>query len=392
MNINNILNMSSRPLFNNILVTSCINIFNRNISYLTVPYIMAICGTIILGIVMFLMIFGRLRSCPKIIKKAKPIDPFMDPKNERDWLFPIQDDVLWTLYNKAKGTFWVAEEVDLSGDLSDWNKLNSGEQYFIKHVLSFFSISDFVVNANLESDFVEKITILELKMLYRFQMMIEDVHSTMYALLIETYVKDETERNNIKRPATVYPAIQRKKEWAEKYIKNGTEVERLIAFSIVEGIFFSSSFCSIFWLKKQGKMPGLTFSNELISRDEASHRDTAIYVYDQYVDNKLPEEQVEKMIRDAVDVEIFFVVESLQVRLIGMNSDNMIQYVKFVADHLALNLIGRTIFNVENPFDFMQLISVQTKTNFFEKRVGEYSKQMTMSKPEDNVVRFDAKY
>ena len=320
------------------------------------------------------------------------IDPFIDPTNSRDWLYPIQDKVLWDLCQMSRGTYWVAEEVDLAGDLSDWAKLTPDEQYFIKHVLGFFSISDFVVNANLESDFVERVTILELKMLYRYQMMIEDTHSNMYALLIETYIQDPVEKELIKHSAESYPAIQKKKEWAEKYIKDGTEVERLVAFAIVEGIFFSSSFCSIFWLKKQGKMPGLTFSNELISRDEGIHRDTGIYVYNKHVINKLSEERIICMIKDAVEVETFFVEESLKVKLIGMNSDSMVQYVKYIADNLALNLIGKTIFNVENPFDWMNLISMQSKTNFFEKRVDAYSKQKTMSKPTDNVVRFDAIY
>jgi ribonucleotide reductase beta subunit family protein with ferritin-like domain len=319
------------------------------------------------------------------------IDPITDPKNDRMHLFPIQFDDIWEMYKKAKASFWLVEEVDLTQDLVDWTKLNDNERFFIKQVLAFFAGSDFIVNLNLEKKFIGKITILELKMFYRFQLAIEDIHSHMYALLLETYVKDHIERENLKNAITTIPTIKKKADWAQKWINEGTIIQRLVAFAIVEGIFFSGSFCAIFWLKKRGKMPGLTFSNEQISKDEGMHRDMACIVYNNYVYNKLDEKIVVQMITDAVEIEKEFICTSLPVKLIGMNNTLMAQYVEFVADHLALNLINKRIYNKENPFTWMNLISIQSKTNFFEKRVPEYAKQMVLANGDnDNEIRFDA--
>jgi ribonucleoside-diphosphate reductase beta chain len=290
-------------------------------------------------------------------------------------LFPIEHHDLWKLYKQQEACFWTAEEIDLAQDIYDWdNKLNSDEQHFVKHVLAFFAASDGIVNENIAMNFVNAVQYTEAKMFYGFQIMMENIHSETYSLLIDTYIKDKEEQNKLFNAIETVPAIKRKAEWALKYIEKGTFVERLIAFAAVEGIFFSGSFCSIFWLKKRGLMPGLTFSNELISRDEGMHCDFACHLFNHHIDNKLSQKQIRDIICGALEIEKEFILEALPVRLIGMNSDLMSQYLEFVTDRLLVALGVPKVYNSENPFDFMQNIALQGKTNFFEKRVAEYQK------------------
>jgi len=290
-------------------------------------------------------------------------------------LFPIEYHDIWKLYKQQQACFWTAEEIDLKDDIYDWeNKLNEDEQHFVKHVLAFFAASDGIVNENLAMNFVNEVQYTESKMFYGFQIMMENIHSETYSLLIDTYIKDKQEQNKLFNAIETIPAIKKKAEWAIKWINSNSFVERLIAFAAVEGIFFSGSFCSIFWLKKRGLMPGLTFSNELISRDEGMHCDFACHLYNQHIQNKLSEKKVKEIICGALEVEKEFILEALPVRLIGMNSDLMSQYLEFVTDRLLVSLNCSKVYNVENPFDFMQNIALQGKTNFFEKRVAEYQK------------------
>jgi ribonucleoside-diphosphate reductase beta chain len=290
-------------------------------------------------------------------------------------LFPIEHHDIWKLYKQQETCFWTAEEIDLKDDIYDWeNKLNEDEQHFVKHVLAFFAASDGIVNENLVMNFVNEVQYTEAKMFYGFQIMMENIHSETYSLLIDTYIKDKQEQNRLFNAIETIPAIKKKAEWAIKWINSDSFVERLIAFAAVEGVFFSGSFCSIFWLKKRGLMPGLTFSNELISRDEGMHCDFACHLYNQHINNKLSEEKIREIICGALEVEKEFILEALPVRLIGMNSDLMSQYLEFVADRLLVSLNCSKVYNVENPFDFMQNIALQGKTNFFEKRVAEYQK------------------
>jgi ribonucleoside-diphosphate reductase beta chain len=290
-------------------------------------------------------------------------------------LFPIEHHDIWKLYKQQETCFWTAEEIDLKDDIYDWeNKLNEDEQHFVKHVLAFFAASDGIVNENLAMNFVNEVQYTEAKMFYGFQIMMENIHSETYSLLIDTYIKDKQEQNKLFNAIETIPAIKKKAEWAIKWINSDSFVERLIAFAAVEGVFFSGSFCSIFWLKKRGLMPGLTFSNELISRDEGMHCDFACHLYNQHINNKLSEEKIREIICGALEVEKEFILEALPVRLIGMNSDLMSQYLEFVADRLLVSLNCSKVYNVENPFDFMQNIALQGKTNFFEKRVAEYQK------------------
>jgi ribonucleoside-diphosphate reductase beta chain len=290
-------------------------------------------------------------------------------------LFPIEHHDLWKLYKQQEACFWTAEEIDLAQDIYDWdNKLNADEQHFVKHVLAFFAASDGIVNENIAMNFVNAVQYTEAKMFYGFQIMMENIHSETYSLLIDTYIKDKEEQNKLFNAIETVPAIKRKAEWALKYIEKGTFVERLIAFAAVEGIFFSGSFCSIFWLKKRGLMPGLTFSNELISRDEGMHCDFACHLFNHHIDNKLSQKQIKDIICGALEIEKEFILEALPVRLIGMNSDLMSQYLEFVTDRLLVALGVPKVYNSENPFDFMQNIALQGKTNFFEKRVAEYQK------------------
>jgi ribonucleoside-diphosphate reductase beta chain len=290
-------------------------------------------------------------------------------------LFPIEYHDIWKLYKQQQACFWTAEEIDLKDDIYDWeNKLNEDEQHFVKHVLAFFAASDGIVNENLAMNFVNEVQYTEAKMFYGFQIMMENIHSETYSLLIDTYIKDKQEQNKLFNAIETIPAIKKKAEWAIKWINSNSFVERLIAFAAVEGIFFSGSFCSIFWLKKRGLMPGLTFSNELISRDEGMHCDFACHLYNQHIQNKLSEKKIREIICGALEVEKEFILEALPVRLIGMNSDLMSQYLEFVTDRLLVSLNCSKVYNVENPFDFMQNIALQGKTNFFEKRVAEYQK------------------
>ena len=281
----------------------------------------------------------------------------------------------------------------MSPDLVDWeSKLNDDERFFIKHVLAFFAASDGIVNENLAENFLSEVQYTEAKFFYGFQVMMENIHSETYSLLIDTYIKDTKEKNYLFNAIETFEPVKKKADWAMRWIDNGSYAERLISFAAVEGIFFSGSFCSIFWLKKRGLMPGLTFSNELISRDEGLHCDFACMLYNNHLVNKLPKEQVQKIIADAVEIEKEFVTESLPVRLIGMNSDLMSQYIEFVADRLLTELGNDKIYNTSNPFDFMDMINLQGKTNFFEKRVGEYQKAGVLNNENNTTFSLDSDF
>ena len=313
-------------------------------------------------------------------------EPILQENPNRFVLFPIQHDDIWAFYKKSEASFWTAEEVDLSSDLVDWsNKLNDDERHFVKHVLAFFAASDGIVNENLAENFVSEVQYTEAKFFYGFQIMMENIHSEMYSLLIDTYINDPKEKNHLFNAIDTLDCVKKKATWALRWIENASFAERLIAFAAVEGIFFSGSFCSIFWLKKRGLMPGLSFSNELISRDEGMHCDFACLLYNDHIQNKLSTETIRSIITDAVAIEQEFVSDALPVNLIGMNSDMMCQYIEFVADRLLGALNQEKIYNVENPFPWMDLISLQGKTNFFEKRVGDYQKSGVMADREKQV-------
>lgn len=317
-------------------------------------------------------------------------EPILMENKDRFVLFPIQHDDIWSFYKKAEASFWTAEEIDLSPDLIDWeNKLNDDERHFIKHVLAFFAASDGIVNENLAENFLAEVQYTEAKFFYGFQVAIENIHSETYSLLIDTYIKDTAEKNFLFHAIETMDCVRKKAEWALRWIKKGSFAERLIAFAAVEGIFFSGSFCSIFWLKKRGLMPGLSFSNELISRDEGLHCDFACLIYNNHLVNKLPQQQVIDIILEAVEIEKEFILDALPVKLIGMNSDLMSQYIEFVADRLLVELKCPKQFNVTNPFDFMDMISIQGKTNFFEKRVAEYQKAGVMTGKENQTFTLD---
>jgi ribonucleoside-diphosphate reductase beta chain len=321
---------------------------------------------------------------------AQAEEPILKENKDRFVLFPIKHDDIWKFYKRAEASFWTAEEIDLSPDLIDWeNKLNEDEKYFIKHVLAFFAASDGIVNENLAENFVAEVQYTEAKFFYGFQIAMENIHSETYSLLIDTYIKDKADKDNLFNAIETMDCVKKKADWALRWIDEGNFAERLIAFAAVEGIFFSGSFCSIFWLKKRGLMPGLSFSNELISRDEGLHCDFACLLYNNHLVNKLPKEKVKSIILDAVEIEKEFILEALPVRLIGMNSDLMSQYIEFVADRLLSELNCEKEFNVKNPFDFMDMISIQGKTNFFEKRVGEYQKAGVMSGNESKSFSVD---
>ena len=303
------------------------------------------------------------------------IEPILQPNDNRFVIFPIQHNDLWEWYKKQQASIWTAEEIDLSEDVTDWNtKLSDDERYFIKHILAFFAASDGIVNENLAENFVNEVQYSEAKFFYGFQIMMENIHSETYSLLIDTYVKDEVEKDRLFRAIEVFPAIKKKADWALKWIESDSFAERLIAFAAVEGIFFSGAFCSIFWLKKRGLLPGLTFSNELISRDEGMHCDFAVHVHNNHMINKVPKERIREIIIDALNIEREFVTESLPVSLIGMNAKLMTQYLEFVTDRLLGEFNCENEYNSTNPFDFMEMISLEGKTNFFEKRVSEYQK------------------
>lgn len=310
-------------------------------------------------------------------------EPLLLEEKNRFVLFPIKHHEIWEMYKKAEASFWTAEEIDLSQDLRDWENLNEGERHFISHVLAFFAASDGIVNENLVLNFMREVTLPEARCFYGFQVMMENIHSETYSLLIDTYIKDSAEREHLFNAIETVPCVKKKAEWALRWIESPNFVERLIAFAAVEGIFFSGSFCAIFWLKERGLMPGLSFSNELISRDEGLHCDFACLLYNQYIQNKLSKERVLEIITDAVAIEKEFITDALPVDLIGMNSRLMAQYIEFVADRLLVALGQDKYYNASNPFPFMDMISLQGKTNFFEKRVSEYRKAGVSSKKDD---------
>ena len=321
-------------------------------------------------------------------------EPILQENKDRFVIFPIKHHDIWDWYKKMEASFWTAEEIDLHQDLTDWTgKLTSDERYFIKHILAFFAASDGIVNENLAENFVNEVQYSEAKFFYGFQIMMENIHSETYSLLIDTYVKDEKEKDQLFKAIEVFPAIQKKAEWALKWIESDSFAERLIAFAAVEGIFFSGAFCSIFWLKKRGLMPGLTFSNELISRDEGVHCDFAVHLHNNHLVNKVPKERIREILVDALNIEREFITESLPVSLIGMNSKLMTQYLEFVTDRLLVELDCEKEYGTANPFDFMDMINLQGKTNFFEKRVGEYQKAGVMNKDkESDKISFDADF
>ena len=318
-------------------------------------------------------------------------EPLLQDNKDRFVIFPIQHNDIWQFYKNAEASFWTAEEVDLLPDLHDWqNKLNDNERFFISRVLAFFAASDGIVNENLAINFLQEVQYPEARCFYGFQIMIENIHSEMYSLLIDTYVKDPAEKDYLLRAIETIPCVTKKAKWALRWITKGSFAERLIAFAAVEGIFFSGSFCSIFWLKKRGLMPGLTFSNELISRDEGLHCDFACLLYVNHLQNKLSEETIREIIVDAVAIEKEFVTDALPVKLIGMNAELMCQYIEFVANRLLVALGCNKVWNATNPFDFMELISLQGKTNFFERRVGEYQKTgVAQTNSEQNTFSLD---
>jgi len=312
------------------------------------------------------------------------VEPILQENKDRFVIFPIQHHDLWEWYKKSEASIWTAEEIDLHQDITDWTqKLTDDERYFIKHVLAFFAASDGIVNENLAENFVNEVQYSEAKFFYGFQIMMENIHSETYSLLIDTYVKDEKEKAMLFNAIETFPAIKKKADWALKWIESPSFAERLIAFAAVEGIFFSGSFCSIFWLKKRGLMPGLTFSNELISRDEGMHCDFAVHLHQHHLINKVPKDRIKEILVDALNIEREFITESLPASLIGMNSKLMSQYLEFVTDGLLQDLGCEKVYNTSNPFDFMDMISLQGKTNFFEKRVSEYQKAGVLNKEEE---------
>ena len=317
------------------------------------------------------------------------LEPLLQENPNRFVLFPIKHDDIWAWYKKSQASIWTAEEIDLSQDLNDWEKLNDDERHFIKHVLAFFAASDGIVNENLAENFVNEVQYTEAKFFYGFQIMMENIHSETYSLLIDTYIKDNEEKDYLFNAIENLECVKQKADWALRWIENGSFAERLIAFAAVEGIFFSGSFCSIFWLKKRGLMPGLSFSNELISRDEGMHCDFACMLYNDHIINKLSKETIKEIIVDAVEIEKHFVSDAIPVKLIGMNAEMMCTYIEFVADRLLETLGNEKIYNVENPFPWMDMISLQGKTNFFEKRVGDYQKSGVMADREKQVFTLD---
>jgi len=306
-------------------------------------------------------------------------DPLLKENPNRWVLFPIQYPELFEMYKKHEASFWTAEEIDLAQDSKDWETLNEGEQHFIKHVLAFFAASDGIVLENLSGRFSCEIQVPEARAFYGFQIAMENIHSETYSLLIEQYIKDPDEKSKVLNAIHTMPAVEEKAQWAVSWMNGDNSfAERIVAFAAVEGILFSGSFCAIYWLKKRGLMPGLTFSNELISRDEGLHAEFACLLYSM-LQNKLPDSVVHDIVRGAVTAERKFITEALPCDLIGMNNELMTKYIEFVADRLLSSLGHPKIFNSSNPFDWMELISLQGKTNFFEKRVGEYQKAGVMN-------------
>jgi ribonucleoside-diphosphate reductase subunit M2 len=325
-------------------------------------------------------------TCSRIsasLKELEKEDPLLKENTHRWVMFPLQHPQVWEMYKKHEASFWTAEEIDLSADLRDWENLSNEEQHFVKHVLAFFAASDGIVLENVAAQFSVEVQIPEARAFYGFQIAMENIHSETYSLLIEQYVRDPEEKDKVFNAIETMPAVREKAQWAVQWMnREASFAERLVAFACVEGILFSGSFCAIYWLKKRGLMPGLTFSNELISRDEGLHAEFACLLYSM-LQNKLPEDVVHDIIRGAVDVERKFICEALSCDLIGMNSELMTRYIEFVADRLLAALGHPKLYGAANPFDWMELISLQGKTNFFEKRVGEYQKAGVMGSTTD---------
>ena len=315
-------------------------------------------------------------------------EPLLTENNNRYVMFPVEDDDIWKMYKKQVDCFWRVEEVDLSKDISHWNELTDNERYFIKMIIAFFAASDGIVLENLGMRFMSEVQLSEARAFYGFQIAMENIHSEMYSLLIETYINDNSEKDKLFHSLENFPCINKKAQWAIKWIndKRSSFATRLVAFACVEGIFFSGAFCSIYWLKKRGLMPGLTFSNELISRDEALHTEFAILLYNK-LSKQLSKKKIHEIIKEAVEIENEFINSALPCKLIGMNSKLMTQYIQFVADRLCLQLGYSKIYDVSNPFDFMEMISIEGKTNFFEKRVGEYA--LATKDKDDNIFDLD---
>ena len=314
------------------------------------------------------------------------MDPILEPSLSRFTTFPIRYPDLWSLYKKAIASFWTAEEIDLATDLKDWESLNENERHFIKHVLAFFAASDGIVFENLDMNFTKEVQISEARSFYAYQGFNESIHGETYSLMIDKLVRDPEEKAGLFRAIETVPAVKHKAEWALDWMKQDAPfAQRLVAFACVEGIFFSGSFCAIFWLKKRGLMPGLSFSNELISRDEGMHQEFAVTLYSHLLD-KCPSKDIHKIVQGACEVESNFITEALPCKLIGMDAGEMTQYIQFVADRLMAQFGEKPIYGVTNPFDWMENISLEGKTNFFEKRVGDYSKHIIT---EGDGVRFD---
>ncbi|KAL0054972.1 hypothetical protein WJX82_005316 [Trebouxia sp. C0006] len=329
--------------------------------------------------VLWLLIRVKVAMVGVSVSSSDANEPILRENPDRFCMFPIKYNAVWEMYKKAEASFWTAEEVDLGNDYADWQNLTPDEKHFISHILAFFAASDGIVLENLGQRFMTELQIPEARAFYCFQMAIENIHSEMYSLLLETYIKDPQEKTRLFHAIDNIPAIQRKAEWAMKWIQSSNcFAERLVAFAAVEGIFFSGSFCSIFWLKKRGFMHGLTFSNELISRDEGLHTDFACLLYS-LLKKPLDQERVQEIITEAVDIEKSFICDSLPVALIGMNGELMGQYIEFVADRLLHVLGSEKIYKTKCPFEWMEQLSLQGKTNFFEKRVGDYQKSGVMA-------------
>lgn len=320
---------------------------------------------------------------------ANVVEPILKENPGRFVLFPIEHDEIWKMYKTAEASFWTTEEIDLSQDLVDWQKLNDNERHFIKHVLAFFAASDGIVNENLVLNFMREVTIPEARCFYGFQVAIENIHAETYSLLIDTYIDEDKEKDFLFNAIETLDCVKKKADWALRWIDEAPSfAHRLIAFAAVEGIFFSGSFCSIFWLKKRGLMPGLSFSNELISRDEGLHCDFACLLYSM-LENPLEKAEVTGIITEAVEFEKEFVTDALPVSLIGMNAEMMTEYIEFVADRLLNSLGCDKVYHTANPFPWMEMISLQGKTNFFEKRVGDYAKAGVMADRADQVFSLD---
>ena len=319
------------------------------------------------------------------------VEPLLAPDDNRFVMFPIQDQDIWKMYKKQVDCFWRAEEIDLSKDQLHWDSLEPSEKYFISMILAFFAASDGIVLENLAARFMNDVQLSEARAFYGFQIAMENIHSESYSLLIESYIKNSEEKHKLFNAIENFPCIKKKSDWAQKWMHDNRSsfATRLVAFACVEGIFFSGAFCSIYWLKKRGLMPGLTFSNELISRDEALHTEFAVLLYNK-LQKKMTKARIHEIIKEAVDIETEFICEALPCRLIGMNSELMTKYIQFVADRLCLQLGYDKIYNVANPFDFMELISLESKTNFFEKRVDSYA--LAEKTKADDVFEFTADF